>query len=86
MPKISEFSTTNSDLAFLLAKMQDGRPAFNFTDLGQLWMHLDFEDKQNYRYLLQNAKLLENFHLSVKLFGVHLVVGLHGTLSTLHAL
>ena len=69
MPNIREFHTSNSFLLtskLLHAKMQDGRPAFNFTDLRRLWFFLmESDDKQNIRHLLQNAKLLEKLHLSV---------------------
>jgi hypothetical protein len=69
MPKIRELHISGSTLLttkLLHAKMQDGRPAFNFTDLRQLSMSFTrFEDEQNIRYLLQNAELLEKLHLSV---------------------
>ena len=83
MPKIREFRTSGSTLLttkLLHAKRQDGRPAFNFMDLRQLSMSfLWYEDEQNIRYLLQNAKLLENIHL---LFGLHQsLVGLHDIFS-----
>jgi len=83
MPKIREFRTSESSLLttnLLLAKMQDGQPAFNFMDLRQLAISSDCsEDEWNIRYLLQNAKLLENLHLSV---GVGWsLVGLHDILS-----
>ena len=82
MPKIREFHTSNSYLSMtklLHAKMQDGRPAFNFMDLRRLWFLMRSEDEQNFRYLLQNAKLLEKLHLSV-VSGERLV-GLHDILS-----
>jgi hypothetical protein len=75
MPKICKLQTSGSALLttkLLHAERQDGRPAFNFMDLRQL--SIDFEDKQNIRYLLQNAKLLEKLHLTVKrgrLWGLH---------------
>ena len=47
----------------LHAIKQDGQPVFNFMDLRQLCICLG--DKQNIRYLLQNAKLLEKLHLSL---------------------
>ena len=65
-PKIHELHTSNFALGarkLLHAKTQDGRPAFNFTDLTRLSM--SFEDEQNVRYLLQNAKLLQELHLLV---------------------
>jgi hypothetical protein len=69
MPKIREFRTSRSALLttkLLHAKMQDGRPAFNFTDLRRLSTRMSLtEDEQNIRYLLQNAKLLETLRLSV---------------------
>jgi hypothetical protein len=70
MPKIHEFHTLRSYLLttkLLHAEMQDGQPAFNFTDLRRLWISFTrFEDEPNIRFLLQNAKLLEELHLSVK--------------------
>ena len=49
-------------------------------DLRRLWIQLGILDsKQNYRYLLQDAKVLEKLHLSVAL-GRYLV-GLHDILS-----
>ena len=65
MPKIREFQTSASPLLttkLLHAKKQDGRPAFNFTDLRRLSTSL--EDERNLRYLLQNAPVLEKLHLS----------------------
>ena len=83
MPKIREFHTSDSYLSttkLLHAKMHDGRPAFNFMDLRRLWIFLMVsEDERNFRYLLQNAKLLEKLHLSV-LHGQGLM-GLHDILS-----
>jgi hypothetical protein len=68
-PKIREFHT---ELSFQLmktllhAKRQDGQPAFDFMDLRRLSMSFtQSEDCQNFRYLLQNAKLLEELHLKV---------------------
>ena len=66
MPKIREFHTLASPLLttkLLHAKTHDGRSAFNFTDLKRLSTCL--EDERNLRYLVQNAKLLENLHLSI---------------------
>ena len=66
MPKIREFHTLASALLttnFLHAKTQDGRSVFNFTDLRRLSTCL--EDEWNLRYLLQNAKSLENLHFIV---------------------
>ena len=85
MFKIREFHSSNSFLLtskLLHAKMQDGRPAFNFMDLRRLWFFLmDSDDKQNIRHLLRNAKLLEKLHLSV-MYGQSLV-GFHDILSPL---
>ena len=69
MPKIREFHISISDplaTKLLHARTQDGRPSFNFMDLRRvsMWLHL-FENGQSIRYLFQNAKLLENFHLTV---------------------
>ena len=74
MPKIREFHTTNCSLTrrLLHARMQDGRLAFNFMDLRRVSM--SFGDERDMRYILQNAKLLENFHLSV--FGSCSLVGI----------
>ena len=82
MPKIREFRTSDSSvltMKLLHSKMQDGRPAFNFTDLRQLSVSLNvFLDELNIRYILQNAKLLEKLRLSV---GLHQsLVGLHDIL------
>jgi hypothetical protein len=70
MPKIREFHASRSCLLttkLLHAEMQDGQPAFNFTYLRRLWITFtNFEDEPNIRFLLQNAKLLEELHLSVK--------------------
>ena len=66
MPKIREFHIEESSLMttkLLHAKLQDGQPAFNFMDLRRLSTCL--EDKQNVLYLTQNAKLLEELHLTV---------------------
>ena len=79
MPKIRELHTSNSSLMttkLLHAKRQDGRLAFNFADLRRLSTCL--EDKQNVRYLLQNAKVLERLDLTVR-YGQSLV-GLHNIL------
>jgi hypothetical protein len=68
MPKIREFQTSKSTwltTKLLHAKMQDGRPAFNFMDLRRLSMTFIPTDEQNVRYLLKNAKLLEKLHLLV---------------------
>jgi hypothetical protein len=69
MPNIREFHALESTLLtklLLLAKRQDGRPSFNFRDLRRLSMSINFyEDQRNIQYLLQNAKLIEEFHLSV---------------------
>ena len=81
MPKIREFHTSGSAMLttkLLHAKMQDGRPAFNFMDLRRLSFCL--EDERNIRYILQNAKLLETLYLSVG-FCLSLVK-LHDILST----
>jgi hypothetical protein len=69
MPKIREYHSSKSawlTTKLLHAKMQDGRPAFNFMDLRGLSMSFTWsDDVQNYQYLLQNARLLEKLHLSV---------------------
>jgi hypothetical protein len=75
MPKIRELRISSSALLttkLLHAKTPDGRPAFNFMDLRRL--SIGFQDEWNIQYLLQNAKLLEKLHLSVKrgsLWGLH---------------
>jgi hypothetical protein len=82
MPKIREFHTSGSALLttkLLHAKKQDGQPAFNFMDLRRLSICL--RDKQNVRYLLQKAKLLEKLHLSQVNFDQTLE-GLYNILST----
>ena len=66
MSKIREFHTSASlalTTRLLYAKNQDGQPAFDFTDLR--WLSTCLEDKKNLQYLLQNAKSLEELHLSV---------------------
>ena len=84
MPKIRHFRTFNSypmTKKLLHAKMQDGRPAFNFTDLRQLTTktyNIRLEHEQNIRYLFQNAKSLEKFELYN---GNQSLVGLHDILS-----
>ena len=82
-PRIREFRTSNSTRlteTLLHAQGQDGQPAFNFMDLRQLYICLG--DEQNIRYLLQNAKLLEELHLSTAEFGAdHCLDGLHDILS-----
>jgi hypothetical protein len=84
MPRIRRFYTSDSSTLtkkLLHAKTQDGRPAFDFTDLKQLSMSFTWpEDERNTRYLLQNAKLLEKLHLSVERDRLSLV-GLHDILS-----
>ena len=80
MPNIREFHIRDSSLMttrLLHAKMQDGQPAFKFMDLRGLYTCL--EDKQNVRYLVRNAKLLEKLHLTVR-YGQSLVE-LHDILS-----
>ena len=65
MPKIRDFDTFQSSL--MTTKFLDGR-AFNFVDLRRLSMSLfHFDDERNFRYLLQNAKLLEELHLTIGL-------------------
>ena len=69
LPKIREFRNSESCLLttkLLNAKLQDGRPALNFIELRRLSMSsLWYKDNQNIRYVLQNATLLENLHLSL---------------------
>jgi len=48
----------------LHAKRQDGQPAFDFVGLRRLSTCL--EDKQNIRFLLQNARSLEELHVSTQ--------------------
>ena len=83
MPKIRELSISYLEslrVDFLYAKMQDGRPAFNFMDLRRLWMHFTtFSNDQNVQYLLQNAKTLEKIHFSVQ--SGRSLMGLHDILS-----
>ena len=83
MPKLREFRTSDSTLLttkLLNAKMQDGRPAFNFKDLRRLSLSSDeFEGEWNHRFLLQNAKLLEKLRFSFGHGGR--LVGLHDLLS-----
>ena len=83
VPKLREFHTSESPLLttmLLHAKRQDGRPAFNFMDLRRFSMSsIWFEDEWIIRYVLQNATLLEEVHLSVGL--AQSLVGLHDYLS-----
>ena len=68
MPQIREFRTSGSSLLttkLIRAKKHDGQPACNFMNLKRLSTCLEDELSQwNLQYLLQNAKLLENLHLS----------------------
>ena len=71
MPKLREFHISWSDRMaeqLLLAKGQDGRPAFNFTNLVGISMPLtEIErDERNIRYVLQKAKFIEKLHISVE--------------------
>ena len=90
MPNIHEFHTSGSfwlTRKLLRAKTQDGRSAFNLVDLRRLSMSLTCcEDEQNFRYLLQNAKLLEKLHLSVGPSSGGTVVGFLSPARTLKVL
>ena len=83
IPKILGFHTQKSSLLMtklLHAKRQDGRPAFDFTDLRRLVISLvHSEDEQNMRYLLQNTNL-KLLNLLVTLNG-SLAMRLHDILS-----
>jgi hypothetical protein len=83
MPKIREYHATKSSLLtakLLRAKTQDGRPAFNFMDLRRLSISPVVGDEEwNLHYFLQNAKLLENLHLSFT--RLEILDRLHDTLS-----
>ena len=85
MPKLREFHISCSDLMakqMLLAKGQDGRPAFNFMDLVRLWMpFVKLEDVWNTRYALENARLLEKLHLHLGVVSNRSLVELHDILS-----
>ena len=68
IPKLREFHTRGSSLLtrkLLHVKMQDGRPAFNLMNLRRLLLCANiFDDNEwNLRYILQNAKLLEELCL-----------------------
>ena len=73
IPQILDFHTSESTLLtrkllHATSKRLDGRPAFNFIDLRRLSISFNHVgDEQNIRYLLQNAKSLEELHLSVGL-------------------
>ena len=60
--------------------MQDGQPAFNLMDLRRLTLSsVWFDDEENLRYLLQNAKSLEKLHLYIaheNLWGLHDILSL----------
>jgi hypothetical protein len=67
-PQIREFHTSESSVLttkLVHAKRQDGQPAFNLMSLRRLSMTSTPEIEPNTLYLLRNAKLLEEFHLSV---------------------
>jgi hypothetical protein len=89
IPQIHEFHTSDSSKVtkmLLHAKRQDGRPAFNFMDLRRLSMSFTssmsrLQDEENIRYILQNAKLIENLHLLVEPGNAFKIVGLHVLLS-----
>ena len=70
MPKIRDLHVLESSLLttkLLHAKTQDGRLAFNFMGLRRLSISFNqFEDEQNIRYILQNAKLLEGLHITLR--------------------
>ena len=81
-PKIREFHTSMSfplTTKLLHIKMQNGGPAFNFTDLRRLSM--EFEDTSNLRYILQNAELLESLHISIERGSVGGLFEFHDILS-----
>ena len=83
MPKLREFHISGSHWMttnLLLAKGQDGQPAFNFMDLIGLSIPFTrFERGEwNIRYALQNAKLIEKLHIS--LFRDGTLVDLHDVL------
>jgi hypothetical protein len=88
LPKIREFrSSRSTELTkkLIRAQRQDGQPAFNFIDLRRVSMSITFvDDEPNIRYLLENAKLLEELQLSVVSYWS--LVGLHDILSTLKVL
>ena len=84
MPKLREFHTSGSDVQtrkLLHAKMQDRRPGFNLMSLRRLSLYVDQFDEgtSNIRYLLQNAKFLEELNLPNGLG--QSIVGLHDILS-----
>ena len=82
LPKIREFRSSDTSLLttkLINAKMQDGRPAFNFMDLRRLSMScLWYKDFENIRYILQNATVLEKLQLYI---GYQSLVGLRDVLS-----
>ena len=91
MPKLREFHTSWSSVQtrkLLRAKMQDGRPAFNLMSLRRLSLCAEeSEDKSNFPYLLQNAKLLEElrFHSRGSMVGLHNILSpIACTLKVLH--
>ena len=80
MSNLREFHTLYSPrmtTKLLHAKRQDGRLAFNFMNLRRL--SASFAIKQNIRYLLQNAKLLEKLRIEVNYH--QSLAGLHEVLS-----
>ena len=89
MPQIRRFHTAGSyrlTTKLLHAKMRDGRPAFNFMDLRRFSTSIrGFDDKQNLRYILLKAKLLEKLDLSIS-YGQSIVGLLSPDARTLKAL
>ena len=83
MPKLRKFHTSGSSVQtrkLLRARMQDGRPAFNPMNLRQLSLDASkFEDRSDFPYLLQNAKLLEELRLRSRQNNG--IMGLHDFLS-----
>ena len=83
LPQIREFHTSESSVlttTLLHAKRQDGQPAFNLMNLRRLSMTFtQSEDERNIRYLVQNAKSLEELHISAAHY--RSLVGLRDILS-----
>jgi len=83
MPKIRELRISEAHeltMKLLLAKMEDGQPAFKFVDLRLLsFAFTQSEDIRVFQYFIQNARFLETLHLSIT--QSYTVMGLHAVLA-----
>ena len=82
MPKLRELRIAEAyelTMKLVLAKMEDGRPAFKFVDLRLLSVGLaESRDIQIFGYFINNARFLETLQLSItqtqSLLGLHAVL------------